>query len=406
MHSLRIVFFTLPLYFSHVLSPFGIVFWDTYSFERQKVYFLLFFLFYVFVEWLFRFPHSIRNTIHKYGYICSILLCIPIISVIFFWKIFDQNFFFGSYEKNHWYLFFVSIIGYAIILISSPKEHLEKYLYWSIISACIVALMAIWEQWWGYFDIYHRSEMPSMYRWRSSSTLWNPNYLAGYLLLFIPILISGIQGKDYYPRIIKIIAIWILLWWVAMTWSYIAWWLVSILWLGYIFYVLNRYLHIHTFLVSTIFILCISTILYILFLDNMKALSFESRFVLMSESLRALTMNPLGIIVWFGPDSILSYFSENRSQWVELYFPSRMNIDSSHNLYIDILFQYGIFPLFLLVYSLPKKISKDAIPLIHSIVLLGIYLAFNVFVVTHILLFLLLLTLLSKNICHKKSPIQ
>jgi hypothetical protein len=50
MYSLRILFFTLPLYFSHVFSPLGVTLGESYSFERYKVYLFLTLLAIAYIE--------------------------------------------------------------------------------------------------------------------------------------------------------------------------------------------------------------------------------------------------------------------------------------------------------------------------------------------------------------------
>jgi O-antigen ligase len=41
----------------------------------------------------------------------------------------------------------------------------------------------------------------------------------------------------------------------------------------------------------------------------------------------------------------MRYFSDDRSERVNAYFPATSAIDSSHNLVLDIVFQYGFLPI-------------------------------------------------------------
>ena len=68
-----------------------------------------------------------------------------------------------------------------------------------------------------------------------------------------------------------------------------------------------------------------------------------------------------------------------------------MSIDSSHNVFIDILFQYGVFPLLIVGYALITTWKNQKEELQIAILLGGIFLALNVFVVTHIVTLILLL---------------
>ncbi|NRH20609.1 hypothetical protein HOO68_01010 [Candidatus Gracilibacteria bacterium] len=351
---------------------------------------------------MIRFPLSIGNTLKKYGYIFYILLIIPFLSGLYFGGVFNSDFFIGSYEKHHGYLSYFAIIGYSIVLISNPKEHLQKYLNWSIISAFFVALIAIGEHLGGGFDIYNRSGMYSMYPGRSSGTLGNPNYLAGYMLVFIPILMEYILNWDWkikqkYIPIGYIGALLIFLGGIYVSGSYIANTLILFLLL---WYSLGYFFGKHIGKQFSIFLLIISILLSLgfNFIEADKLLSFESRFILMKELIGILLSHPMGLLIGFGPDSILSYFSDFRSDLVNSYFPNSMNIDSSHNLFIDTVFQYGLLPIFTYIYSCIKRGVSLKNPYILSIILLIVFLTFNVYIITHILLLILLSILLLRTV--------
>lgn len=87
-------------------------------------------------------------------------------------------------------------------------------------------------------------------------------------------------------------------------------------------------------------------------IDTEKLLSLTSRFVLMKESLMIMFRDPFSLFIGFGPDSLASHFSTARSDLVSAYFPSNEIIDSSHNILIDIIFQYGILPIGIVGYTL------------------------------------------------------
>ncbi len=146
-----------------------------------------------YIEGLLRFPHRLWVTLRKYVFIFGILCIIPILSRLYFGSSLQMDWIMGSYEKHHGFLFYCSILCLIFLLIASPSTHLKLYLNWSMASATFVACIAIGEYMGGIFDIYGRSEMLSMYPGRSSSTLGNPNYVAGYLLPFIPILLMNIR---------------------------------------------------------------------------------------------------------------------------------------------------------------------------------------------------------------------
>lgn len=401
MYSLTALFFILPLYFSHVLSPFGLIFWESYSFERQKIYLLSLFLIICMIEVIVFHRDDIMRFLRKNWYIFLWLSFIPIFSLFYYWGLFNNDFLIGSYEKHHGYIFYLCILLYSIFISSGSQIYIKKYLHWSIVSACIVSIIAIWEQLGGGWDIYNHSEMNNMYPGRSLSTLGNPNYLAGYLILFIPILIERIResywehGSIFYKKsILQIGILSIFLGGIFTSWSYIAMMILIFLFIWYyICYFFSKYSFLKK--LSIFLFLCVMLLCAIFsFLHPDKILSFESRFILMKEVLSVSLTYPSSLFLGVGPDTILPYFSDIRSPIINSYFPSSMNIDSSHNLFIDILFQYGIIPMIFFLSLFRNWKSRTWVtPYLISIIAWLAFLMLNVFVIVHILIIILLFNL-------------
>jgi hypothetical protein len=96
-------------------------------------------------------------------------------------------------------------------------------------------------------------------------------------------------------------------------------------------------------------------------------------------------------LVGGGPSSIIDMYSSHRSEVIERYFPRDMIIDSSHNLWLDIWAKYGIISLFGLYWFILKR-WKNISPLDReSLILGGIFLSFNVAVISHYIFLVLLL---------------
>jgi hypothetical protein len=55
----------------------------------------------------------------------------------------DIEWLMGSHEKHHGYLLYIGVISFILLLLSSRTEHLRSYLRWSMVSATIVALVAL-----------------------------------------------------------------------------------------------------------------------------------------------------------------------------------------------------------------------------------------------------------------------
>ncbi len=409
-YSLILIFLLVPLYFSHVFTPFWIP-WssidsivyplqifisDHSSFERQKVFLFLLLIIIAVAEWFLFHTKSLIESIKKYGYIFLILASIPLVSIWISWDALGTNFYSWGYEKHHGYIFFIWILIYILLLMSHSLEHLKQYVFYSFLSAIIVAGIAIGENLGWIWDIYGRSEMISSYTGRSSSTLWNPNYLAWFLLIYLPIIYFYLRKYRSISWLIFLVGIWFI-YAIYTTGSYIALFVTVLL---FIWYQIRFILHTWSIASQMLLYFGIVTIcIYIWWqiIDETKLLSLESRFILMKEAVSSLLQSHYAMITGFWPDSILTYFTEYRSVSVNSYFPQNMLIDSSHNALLDIWYQYGVIPIFCIFLGLWKHRSQ----LVSSIgiaYVIGItFLFFNVFVLMHILLLALFAIILLKE---------
>jgi hypothetical protein len=384
MYSLRILFFTLPLYFSHIFSGFGIVFGGVSSFERQKVYLMVILTAIALIEWIWRYPDAVVWTLRKYGLLTLILLLCPFLAIYWWGGDIDSLYWWGGMEKHHGYILYGAIIILSLILSTIPTKDKIQYLHISIWSTVIVAIVAIYQYiGWGMVS--------GRYPGRSISTLGNPNYLAGYLILILPLLWRIRSPERWIIGIVIILAL-------ITTGSYIGMALLGcyLLYLAICrilryFPVLNSGLSVplRIFLLLTFYFLLLSALYRVI--DPEKLLSLTSRFVLMKESLMMLLHDPISLLIGFGPDSLMSHFSTARSALVSAYFPSYEIIDSSHNILIDIIFQYGSLPIGAIGYTLWRwwKSQKEDVQIA---ILLGVwFLLLNVFVVVHLMILVLLL---------------
>ena len=96
----------------------------------------------------------------------------------------------------------------------------------------------------------------------------------------------------------------------------------------------------------------------------------------------------------------MTYFAQDRSILINSYFPANMSIDSSHNVFIDILFQYGIFPILIIGYALITTWKNQKKDLQIAILLGGVFLTLNVFVVAHIVVLCLLILISMRESNH------
>ncbi len=410
MYSLLLIFFAIPLYFSHVFSPLGWVIGEVLSFERQKVFLFSILICVACIEGWIRFRGTIGSVIQKYWVLYALLLILPIIATLYYNGGLDMHFLLGSYEKRHGYVFYVSIVLFTILLLASPPLSVRQYLQWSLYSAIIVACIALWEHIGSLWDIYNRSETLSAYPGRSSSTLGNPNYVAGYLLPFVPVLVFSLKTNKA-KRWWLIIAFLCILGGIFVSGSYIAMACIGAMGIGYVIHIYIPPQNAKQKLAIVIAISIGISILWYICIDWAKILSLESRFILMQESLMIMLRSPLSYITGFGPDSLLTSFSWMRTTIVDQYFPWSMNIDSSHNFFIDVLFQYGIFPIIFVWNILYRSSMTPGNPIGIALIVLLVFLSLNVFVISHIIMIWLCIGLIVvdhsnpylKIATHKKS---
>ncbi|MBP6981330.1 hypothetical protein KBB25_00930 [Candidatus Gracilibacteria bacterium] len=288
-----------------------------------------------------------------------------------FWK----NIFPGSYEKHHGYIFFLTLFG-AFFLFSFAHSK-KRLIQMSLIIASVISGLALLE-FLGVFSFFQMNGVPSWGSGRTISTLGNPNYLAGYLLIHFPLVTFLRKPERYIVSILLLLALF-------TTKSIIG---ISLLGV-YVFYIsLGRFSYKNTLFLA--FLLLLAFLAYF-FLPSEKWLSLLSRFILMRETLFAIILHPS--IFFFGalPDSLIAYFSLPRSDAIQSYFPVDAPIDSSHNLLIDILFQYGIFFLLFLGLLLWKSFVSQPLTIKYSLLLFLGFFSFNPYIIAPFLIFLLLL---------------
>ena len=117
----------------------------------------------------------------------------------------------------------------------------------------------------------------------------------------------------------------------------------------------------------------------------------------MGELLREIIRFPLSLITGYGPEAVLKFFSESRTATVDSYFPRESIIDSSHNIFLDIIFQYGIMLIILLIAVVSKQWSTWNLHARASWILGIAFLMFNPYVVIHLTLLTLTLSLHDDN---------
>lgn len=122
-----------------------------------------------------------------------------------------------------------------------------------------------------------------------------------------------------------------------------------------------------------------------------KLLSFESRGVLMMDVIKNIPHNPIALITGYGPDSIISLYSQNRSMQINKYFPESSAIDSSHNIILDVLYSYGVLVLGYVIWTIRNRWSNLRIQEQAGCILGILFFSLNVIVTAPLILLILLI---------------
>ncbi len=382
MYSLIAIFFAIPLYFSHVFSPFGVIIWNSGSFERQKVYLFAMLIVMAIVELGMRRWKDLFPIIEKYWYGILFVLCVPYFSTYYWDAPFGEHFFLWSFEKHHGYIWYILFIILSILIASLSSRERYTLIRTTVFAGSIVAFFSVLEFLLGWSVFISSVFSPIWWDVRSVSTLWNANYVAGYLLICIPLLYTLQSPGRWFYGILLLLGL-------LATQSYIGVCLLAL----YVLYKICRELFSPQIaLLCTLGIGALSLYTASGFIDPEKLLSLESRFVLMRELWTVMVQYPFSFLVWFGPESIITYFEGTRSLVINDYFPQTSPIDSSHNIFLDFLFYYGILPLIGTVYLIYQSWWKLTQFWREWFVLGLLFLSLNVVITSHIIVLILLVS--------------
>ncbi|MBP9779154.1 hypothetical protein KBD33_00855 [Candidatus Gracilibacteria bacterium] len=306
----------------------------------------------------------------------SLLLIIPSIALIWWNNLSYDTFFFGSQEKHHGYIWYASLMLLALLISTFSYTEKRKLVTMIMIGAVLVAFFAVIEYFRGYSAF-------GKFSWgnegRAASTLGNPNYVAGFLLMCLPLF-------SLVPRLFRSWYIIFLISGILSTVSYIGMALMG----SYVLYELLCFI-VPSMKpkILTVVLSLLSVYIIYMYLPEEKLLSFKGRFVLMDDIWTHMVQYPLSFVIGFGPESVMAYFSEPRSELVNSYFPMGHVIDSSHSIGLDALFKYGIFPLVYIGYLLFKRWNRIQIQARIGFILGFLFFSLNVVVTVHMILFIL-----------------
>lgn len=126
----------------------------------------------------------------------------------------------------------------------------------------------------------------------------------------------------------------------------------------------------------------------------MKIQNFETRLVLWHETLNLWNRNPVSMVFGNGADTLGGFLDLQRSANLRAHIPDIFYIDRAHNIFLDILFSFGIMGL--LAFLIPLwTLLRNRLhhPSTHVALLFFAFFFFNIPVISHWLIFILALSM-------------
>lgn len=389
MYSLIALFVSIPLMFSHFFGRLWADFIVENSigrFESVKMHLFLSLLILATLEMLWMKWDDIIKSLKKYRYIFLGSIGVILFLCIYVYEPANlRDLLLGIGEKQHGLLLPIGLIwlGYLLSFLTTLEQ--RRILYAILFSGIFISFICILEGVFHY-DIFSGLPFVNTGSWwdiRATATLGNPNYVAGYLLMLLPIIVGSIHRREKYILILLIGC------GILMTKSLIA---ISLMMAYFLFLISYRYLWKKIPRVFLILGLIGAFVLYMAPLGSEKWLSFLSRFVIMKYTLIDGISSPIDLLFGHGPDAVMRLFALVRPEEVDQYFPRDSIIDSSHSIFIDTFMNYGLFGLAGSVAYIWRRWDEIISYKKHSIILGLIFLSLNVVVISHLIVLIWLLS--------------
>lgn len=315
------------------------------------------------------------------------------------WTNYDVNMYFssGNPEKRHGWYFYLALFFLFFLLKNLSSNEKKKLLYTSFVAFFVVLIYALFQKLW--FDPLVSFYQTRLDTDRAFSSLGNPNYLAGFILIVLPLLRETLMVLKWKYKFLWESVLWIA-GWIVIYWtgSYLAWAIFAL----YIFSIFLSSLFpqkksLSILWASLVILILVSGILFwyeygsdILEMQKMKW--FIARWYLWNTGLSALFYDPLHFIFWYGPDGFLAVSEYFRHPLLSVYEDASYRIDRSHNIFIDFALHFGFPLLVTLIVPIFKQLSHISHAKKMSLLIFAAYFSFNIPVLIHFLIVLQILT--------------
>ncbi len=330
------------------------------------------------------------------------LICLGVVflwTIISLWINYDINPYFtsGNPEKRHGWFFYMALFVLFFLLKSVSSEERRRLFYTSFVAFLWVLIYAVFQK-IGLDPLAPFYETRLDMR-RAFANLGNPNYLAGFVLIMLPLLHETIfvhkgEHKAFWDIILWVVGGVVIYW----TGSYLAW----IIFAGYVLVILLTHIvpkkkHRDTFWISLVVIAFLVGILFwqeygreILEMQKMKW--FIARWYLWKTGVAGLMHDPWHFLFWYGPDGFLAVSEYFRHPLLSVYEDPAYRIDRSHNVFIDSALHFGVPIVVALLILIARQIPHISHGKRVALLLFALYFSFNIPVLIHFLIVLQILT--------------
>lgn len=300
-------------------------------------------------------------------------------------------------DKWHGFIFLNNLILFFIITYYIISNYNKKILLnSSVIITTLITIIWIKEYYlpsYNYWDLWNRL----------LATLWHPNYVSAIYILIFPYLISLLRNFQSYKKYLISFLIILFLFWLLLTKSYIAIFLIFS-YLGYEIFWKNKK---KLFSWLTIFILILWWVFIFKYFPE-KLNSLISRFYIWETTLKIILSDVKIFFFWIWWENLKLLFDNYKSTELYLYENIWFNADRPHNIFLNLWVHYGVVMFTLSIYwfyKLIKTSKKQKHWSYYSLLLIIIFWCFNFPNILWYLIFIIVLNyyLITNYKSNKKS---
>lgn len=385
-------YFCIPLVFAHITDLLGIYlpFYPIYSYESVKV---IFFLVLTLCLCLF-FVLQMMFGDKKMG-IKPLFLLLPLSILISVWlSSYLIDALIGSSERLQGGAFFLGLFLFAMVLRyvldSQRREKIIRVILYTVPPIFLYSIIQ-----YIHLDPLFDNYTLTVFVHPVFATFGNSAYLAGYVLLLIPIVLI-VQYSPWYRWILLLMLISTLLLTQSLT--------GIILFTGYSIYCGCRILHSYQRWLGYIasLVLLVSFFTAISFFPE-KIWNFMTRIDLWQAGIVLLSDSPLHFLVGHWPDTLDLVLSDHPLESLLPYIAEGWSIHSFHNIFLDIFFSFWVVWLVAVLSIIVYSLGTIHTPWRREVIILFLlFFSLNIVSVSHWIILIFALVA-GTQVTHKKT---